>query len=465
MPCSVLLKGWLKSCVLTCFVIGLWSLGASPIWANSITQVQRQWCQQIHQQKIVCSFPMKENLYVGDVMLLSGTKGTRSPRGIVAYNINPVARTVNQLVAFVSFGSQHAPANVTFIGQLNRTITDKTLKDFYDERPTFNRRAITPQNTTQLPTDLRSKLVDELTWIDGKHQLIYKEAAPKAADPTEEAKQSAQAAAASAAEAKKYADDIEAAFKKHKQPSETPTNKDFILPHAKPKHATDSTPLRLVAFPVVASARLTGQNLAALIPGETVSGALGFGHSNFRSATLSIKDSYSYGLPEGAMKELLGVLEPTPMTISCASRYGCLGRTGALATLLDKSLTVTRLTKGINNTSRRFWLAVVREAFYTTEIDLRLERNTATRGMANLTVQAAVAKDLFASLVKQITPNEQAFGTASPSVGVSVYSASHQFIGMSRLFDRPLSIGIRTTALELEKTRSGQYLIHNLTDY
>jgi hypothetical protein len=217
--------------------------------------------------------------------------------------------------------------------------------------------------------------------------------------------------------------------------------------------------LSTVAFPTLISARLTGGDMSAFIPGGTASGFLGLGGSAFKSVTISIPQAYTAFLDEAVIKDLVGIKmdHNVHQKLDLTLNHAANADDSCLENILNNSLLVRKLSRN----EKTFWIVIRRAAYYTTEIDVKLERNASTVASGQLNLDIAGSQALFNKGLEQLKLTD---AVKTPGGQFTVYHSGSDFIGMSRQFEMPIAIGSNFLMLKLKKV-GDTYNVLDVVDY
>ncbi len=243
----------------------------------------------------------------------------------------------------------------------------------------------------------------------------------------------------------------------------------------------DPTPgrLRLVAFPDFSVTEFSQGNLAAMVPIESFTVAIGAAYSHYHSVSVKIPSAESYGIsltnlslvgPGGMFQSTQPVDSPPPPDPTKKAADG--GAVKPIAgppirsllglQLLDTYRLAARLSA---SKTGDVWLRIVTEVYYARAMDISIQYKSSTGATVGGKPTAASATtstppspeiiDPSLSFVEQAKKvNEflaQSRSQSVPGGFVQFVSATDTAVGVRRVWDRPIAIGIRGITVRLDR--------------
>lgn len=220
---------------------------------------------------------------------------------------------------------------------------------------------------------------------------------------------------------------------------------------------------RIVGFPDFMSVHVSNFALGAIVPIDAVLAPIGVARQNVRNASISIPVAESYSVPAMLIARKLG---PEQHNDSAAEKAA---RAQAKNTLCESVRFMAPAT--VMNAGRPGQLHVVNEVYYTRAIDVNITAETAFSLAANRDREDAVAGSTpmnvtTTGIVTESTTTGSVTQTITkvsegmlkllqsrnnvPGVSVSYEQGDLLSVKMRRIFDRPVAIGFRSVALNVD---------------
>ncbi len=232
--------------------------------------------------------------------------------------------------------------------------------------------------------------------------------------------------------------------------------------------------LRQVAFPSFLSATVSGADVGALIPLESLCLPLGLSVESAKSASVSVPVAESYGVPVLAVSKNFLELNANPpkITIKQAGGETVLNQDG----IKNLRYLTPAVGTGKSELPKTGVITVITEVFYARAIDVRLQfansgglranakpgpcLSSGSAGTGSAAAGPSPAEPATATAANQATSTplqaardaaagararagEALSNQSTPGVSAELYAAENGEVGLRRTYERPIAIGYR----------------------